>query len=103
MIGFEKGLPILIKNIKNDGYLIIHDELKNDSEKRIIFKKNNLKTLGSFSLNEDVWWNEYYDCLEKRIRKINNNRLFEKEINEINAYKNNSQNFKSIYYVLQGG
>lgn len=101
VIGFEKGLSILLQNIKNNGYLLIHDELKNDSEKKTFFKKNNLIILDSFQLNDDVWWNEYYNCLEIKIQSLNNDELFKNEIKEINDYKIDSQSFKSIYYILQ--
>ncbi|HBW35357.1 hypothetical protein [Desulfosporosinus sp. BICA1-9] len=100
MIGFEKGLAILIKYLKNNGYIIIHDELNNDTEKRIIFERCNLELINSFELNENVWWNDYYYYLEKAIKQIDNNSLFQKEINEIVEYKKNPKIFRSIYYVL---
>jgi len=34
VIGFETGLQILINYLKNERYLIIHDEFKNDLQKR---------------------------------------------------------------------
>lgn len=100
VIGFEKGLAILIKYLKNNGYIIIHDELNNDTEKRIIFERCNLELINSFELNENVWWNDYYYYLEKAIKQIDNNSLFQKEINEIVEYKKNPKIFRSIYYVL---
>lgn len=101
VIGFEKGLQILINNLKNGGYLIIHDELKNDSKKRLYFKNSNLKLLNSFELMEDVWLNKYFSCLEKKIKIIEDKRLLEKELSEINENKKHSNNLKSIYYILQ--
>lgn len=101
VIGFEKGLPILIKYLKHNGYLIIHDELHNDTEKKTIFQKYNLELLNLFELDENVWWNDYYCCLERSIKHKDNDLLFEKEINEIIEFKKNPKKFKSIYYVLQ--
>jgi len=101
VVGFEKGLPLLINYVKKDGFIIIHDELKDDTEKRTIFESYNLKMLESFTLNPDVWWNEYYDCLEKKIKNIYNGNQFENELKEIEGYKKNPLNYRSIYYILR--
>ncbi|PKM95952.1 MAG: hypothetical protein CVU84_03885 [Firmicutes bacterium HGW-Firmicutes-1] len=101
VIGFEKGLDTMMTYLKPNGYLIIHDELFNKIEKQAIFKKHNLELLNSFVLDENVWWNDYYSCLEKSINNKNNDSLFEQEINEISEFKMNSKKFTSIYYILQ--
>ncbi|MFZ5643489.1 MAG: class I SAM-dependent methyltransferase [Bacillota bacterium] len=101
VIGFEKGLPTLIDYLKENGYLIIHDELHNDTEKKTIYAKYNLKLLNSFVLDENVWWNDYYSCLEKSVKNEDNDLLFNNEINEIVEFKKDSKKFRSIYYVLQ--
>ena len=100
VIGFETGLPVLIKHLKDIGYLIIHDEFKSDREKRALFKKYNLELLNSFVLDENVWWDDYYRCLEKSISKETEG-LFEREINEIIEFKKNPEIFRSMYYVLK--
>ena len=100
VIGFEKGIPVLLKYLNNSGYLVIHDELTNLAEKGEIIKKNNLKLINSLELNEDVWWNEYYSCLEKSIEYFNNDSIFKSEINEILQFKKDPTLFRSIYYVL---
>jgi len=100
VIGFEKGMSVLLRYLKNFGYLVLHDELINVTKKGEIFKKNNLKLINSFELNEDIWWNEYYSCLEKSIEYFNNDAIFKSEINEILHFKKDPTLFKSIYYVL---
>jgi ubiquinone/menaquinone biosynthesis C-methylase UbiE len=100
VIDFEKGMSVLLRYLKNSRYLVLHDELINVPEKREIFKKNNLKLINSFELNEDVWWNEYYSCLEKSIEYFNNDSIFKSEINEIFQFKKDPTLFKSIYHVL---
>jgi SAM-dependent methyltransferase len=101
VVGFNRGLRIFLENLKNPGYLIIHDEYQNDSQKRMRFNKNQLDLITSFKLDKNTWWNEYYSCLEKKIDEIGNNNLFHKEINEINEYKINPEKFESIFYVLK--
>ncbi|HWQ74804.1 MAG TPA: class I SAM-dependent methyltransferase [Syntrophomonas sp.] len=100
VIGFETGLPVLIEHLKDIGYLIIHDEYKCDGEKRALFKKYNLELLNSFVLDENVWWDAYYCCLEKSIR-TENESLFEEERHEIMELKKNPEIFRSRYYVLK--
>jgi len=101
VIGFEKGIQIFINYMKDEGYLIIHDEYKNDSEKRGYFKGNNLKLLHSFELDENVWLNEYFYCLKSKIEIFKENHLFESELKVINDNIRNQNNLKSIYYILK--
>jgi len=101
VIGFEEGLPILTKFLKQKGYLIIHDELHNDVEKKALFQRHNLELLNSFELDESIWWNDYYFYLEHSIKHVNKQLLFAAEIKEIEDFKKNPQIFRSIYYVLQ--
>ena len=100
VIGFKNGLSLLLEYLKSSGYIIIHDEFKNDNKKRKLFKKNNLNLLNSFELNKDVWWNEYYSCLEKAIESYNKDPIFKSEIDEIIMFKKNPEIFKSRYYIL---
>ncbi len=101
VIGFEKGLQILVNYLKKERYLIIHDELKNDSQKRRYFKSNNLKLLHSFQLNEQVWLNEYFHCLKSKIELYENKNLLEIELKEVIENIQNPDNLKSIYYILK--
>lgn len=101
VIGFEKGLDILMQYLSKDGYLIIHDELHTNTDVNTIFEQYNLELLNSIVLDDNVWWNDYYCCLEKSIKQMDNDLLFQKEIYEITEFKKNSKKFRSIYYVLQ--
>lgn len=101
VIGFEKGMQILVNYLKKDRYLIIHDEFKNDLQKRRYFENNNLKLLHSFELDESVWLNEYFNCLKSKIEIIKDNQLFETELKEITDNIKNPNNLKSIYYILK--
>lgn len=100
IIGFEKGLPLLLKNLKQTGYLIIHDEMANDAYKRTLFEKYALKITGTLELDENIWWNEYYSCLERLISSTDGGSHFN-EINEITEYKMDPGKCKSIIYILK--
>jgi ubiquinone/menaquinone biosynthesis C-methylase UbiE len=101
VIGFEKGLSLLVRHLKENGYLIIHDELKDDSDKRKMLQNFNLKLIDSFVLDENVWWNEYYNCLENKIKKTKQENQFKKEIDEIEGYRKNPLEYRSVFYILQ--
>ena len=54
-------------------------------------------------LDENVWWNNYYRQLEIEISEINVpklDKLFKKDIEEINYYKTSPSLFRSIYYII---
>ncbi len=99
IIGFENGLALMLKHLKQNGFLIIHDQWENDREKRRLFKKFALEVIGTLELNETVWWNEYYGCLEKYINATDRSSHM-KEIYEINEFKKNPEKNRSIIYLL---
>ncbi len=104
VVGFKKGFSILIKLLKRNCYFIIHDEFRNHTEKTAFIKSNNCKILDSFSLDEHVWWNDYFKCLEKEISTISDNellKLFKSDLQEIKSFKKDSSQFKSAYYVIE--
>jgi len=101
VIGFEKGFLKIIKLLKTNGYFIIHDEFINHNKKIEFIENNNCKILDSFRLNEQIWWNDYYRCLEKEISSHRNKELFNTDLDEIELYKQDSAQFNSVYYVIE--
>ena len=103
-VGFQKGFLRLIKLLKNKRFLIIHDELQNYNKKIELIENNNCNILESFSLDNHVWWNDYYQCLEKEISFIKNKELlslFKTDLNEIELFNQDSSKFNSAYYVIE--
>jgi ubiquinone/menaquinone biosynthesis C-methylase UbiE len=98
--GFENGLSALLQYTKDSGFLIIHDEFSNDEEKRARFRELGLILADSFILDETVWWEEYYGCLEREIEKRGEDELFKRELREIEMYREDPSSCKSIYYIL---
>ncbi|TFH39992.1 MAG: hypothetical protein E4G96_08315 [Chrysiogenales bacterium] len=62
-----------------------------------------MRLLGSFLLDETIWWREYVSPLEERIRERKDDDLFESELKEIEQYRLDPGSFRSVYYVLQNG
>ncbi|HPS58623.1 MAG TPA: class I SAM-dependent methyltransferase [Spirochaetota bacterium] len=101
VVGFEAGLAELRHYARSGGFIIIHDELKDDPGKRLIFNEQNLVLLGSFTLDENIWWNEYFACLEKRIHALEDKSQFKKDLEEIEACRRDPESCRSVYYILR--
>jgi len=104
VIGFEKGILIANRFIKDNGYFIIHDEIAAREEKLYIFEKHNYILLDCFALDETEWWNDYYKALEKAIKSYSDTNvcaLFKNDLREIEMYKKDPMQFRSIYYILK--
>ena len=104
IIGFEKGFLEIIKLLKTNGYFVIHDEYRNHTHKIEFIESNNCKVLDSFRLDEHIWWNDYFKCLEKEISSQGNKEfleLFKTDLHEIELYKQDPSQFNSAYYVIE--
>lgn len=108
-IGFEKGLKEWGHFLKTNGFLVVHDDIKNTGKKLKQIPKCGYSLLGHFLLPDDTWWIEYYGPLEKRIQELRieyvddkeSLKLLEKEQNEIDMFKNNPKIYGSVFFVMQ--
>ncbi len=103
IIGFENGLRLVNKNLKQNGYFIIHDEFKNHIDKLEIIKCEGYEITKTIKLGKDIWWNEYYKVLEEKIVALDSEsqKEFENELNEIELCKKQPEKFNSIYYIVK--
>jgi hypothetical protein len=109
IIGFKKSIVYFSKFLKTNGWFMIHDDFGNQERKLRIFEKHHLKLVNSFILDEKVWWNEYYGCLEKRIMKFTNEithnlylvKNYKRIMSEIKMYKKNPMKMRSMYFILK--
>ncbi|MDH5771129.1 MAG: class I SAM-dependent methyltransferase, partial [Candidatus Bathyarchaeota archaeon] len=109
IIGFEKGLKEWSRLLKTNGFLVVHDEIKNISNKLKKIPNCGYKLINYFSLPEDAWWIEYYSPLEKRIQELSIKyiehpeilRALDKKKEEIERVKKNPRNYGSIFFIMQ--
>jgi cyclopropane fatty-acyl-phospholipid synthase-like methyltransferase len=104
VVGFETGFLRIIKLLKRNGYLIIHDEFKDHEKKCEFIQNNNCSIVDSFYLDEKIWWDDYYKKLETEITNKDNSKilnLFKSDIKEIEYYKSDPSAFRSIYYIIK--
>jgi ubiquinone/menaquinone biosynthesis C-methylase UbiE len=108
-IGFKRGLKEWRRFLKPNGFLVVHDEIKNITEKLEQIPSCGYDLLGHFTLSEDIWWIEYYGPLEKRINEIRIKYIDEpkalleldKEQREIDMFKENPGRYGSVFFVMQ--
>ncbi len=103
LIGMEQGLPRLQELTRTGGYLIIHDEWKDAPFKRTLFERSGLTLLESIELDETVWRNEYFECLDEAIRGSGREELFQDELRYIRESREHPLENRSIVYILQNG
>ena len=104
VVGFKKGFLKLVKLLKSNRFIIIHDEFCDYRKKSKFIESNNCKILDSFRLDEHIWWNDYYNCLEKGIASLKDEellQLFKSELHEIELFKQDSSQFNSGYYIVE--
>jgi len=108
-IGFEKGLKEWKRLLKPNGFLVVHDEIKNITKKLKLIPNCGYNLLGYFPLPEDAWWIEYYGPLEKRIQELSIKyaehpeilRILDKKKEEIERVRKNPRNYSSIFFIMQ--
>ena len=108
-IGFEKRLKEWKWLLKTNGFLILHDDSKNLSNKLKTIPSCGYKLINYFSLPEDAWWEEYYRPLEIKIKELRTKyknkpealKEFKKYQNEIEMVKKNPKGFGSVFYIMQ--
>ena len=101
VIGTERGLRLLVDRTRHGGHLLIHDEYANDAYKRALFSSMGLALVYTAVLDPSVWWEEYYSCLDDRIRTGHDPNWYQAERDEIAAYRRHPDACASIYYVLK--
>ena len=104
IIGFKKGFAKVIRMIKKGGYFLIHDEHKDHDMKCDFIKTRNCELIGTVFMDESIWWNHYYRQLEAGINSIVSKQAqvaFKAELKEIDFYRKDPSQFRSIYYIIR--
>lgn len=109
IIGFERGLEEWKRLLKTNGFLVVHDDIKNMSDKLKKIPNCGYKLINHFPLPEDAWWTEYYKPLEIQIKelriKYKNDpealKILKKYQNEIDTVKKKPKGCCSVFYIMQ--
>lgn len=108
-VGFEKGLRAWRRFLKTGGFLVVHDEKGDVEEKKRQISRCGYDLIGYFVLSEDIWWNEYFLPLDKKLQELrargicdaNIAREMENDQREIDGFKENIERNRSVYLVMR--
>ena len=109
IIGFERGLREWRRFLKPSGFLVVHDEVGNITEKLEMVSSCGYDLLEYFILGEDTWWMEYYAPLEKRINEIRTKHAdnpealaeLDSDQREIDMFKKHPRQYGSVFFIMQ--
>ena len=109
VIGFDRGLREWKSLLKTKGFLVLHDDIKNMSDKLEKIPYCGYRLVNHFLLPEDAWWTEYYEPLEIQIKEqiarhkndLEVLRAFSKLQDEIDMVKKSPGEYGSVFYIMQ--
>jgi len=108
-IGFEKGLKEWRRLLKARGFLVVHDDLGNLTEKRRQIFQCGYELINHFVLSEDIWWNEYYAPLEKKCNEVREKHTSDQKTiavlnddkREIDTFKREPNRYRSVFFIMR--
>ena len=109
VIGFTRGLKEWRRFLKPNGFLVVHDDIENITEKLEQVSSCGYDLLEHFTLHEDTWWIEYYAPLEKRINEIRTKHAddpkalvaLDNDQREIDMFKKNPRQYGSVFFIMK--
>jgi len=108
-IGFKRGLKEWRRFLRPQGFLVVHDEIGNITEKLEQVSSCGYDLVGYFTVPEDTWWNEYYALLEKRIDELRTKHVndpktlatLDNDQQFISIFKKNPEQYASVFFIMQ--
>ncbi len=109
VVGFKMGLVEWRRFLKPNGFMVVHDELKGFDRKIKQIPDCGYRLIDHFVLAKDIWRDEYYQPLEKRINKLrskyeNNVQaidVLDREYREVEFFNKNPALCESVFYIMQ--
>jgi ubiquinone/menaquinone biosynthesis C-methylase UbiE len=111
VIGFERGLKEWRRLIKTGGFLVVHDDLGGLTEKRKQVSRCGYELINYFVLSEDIWWNDYYALLEKKLNEIRTKPTSNQKTiaalsddqHEIDTFRRDPKRYRSVFLIMRKG
>jgi ubiquinone/menaquinone biosynthesis C-methylase UbiE len=107
VIGFEKGISEWRFFLRPDGFLIVHDDLKDLTTKCQKISQYDYNLIDHFIVNKDIWWNDYYAPLEEKLKEIRStyhrklHSLLENDQKEIDGYYEDPNRYQSVFFIMK--
>lgn len=108
-IGFKKGIKEWRRFLRPGGFLAVHDDIEDTTDKLKQIPNCGYNLIGHFTLPGDVWWIEYYGPLEKRVQELRREytddpealKVLDGKQNEVDMFKKDPKNYGSVFFVMQ--
>jgi len=109
VIGFEKGLKEWRRFLKTGGFLVVHDDRGNFTEKRRQISPCGYELIDHFFLSENIWWNEYYAPLERKLNEVRAKpasdqktmAILNDDQRDIDTFKRNPKRYRSVFLIMR--
>ncbi|MCK4666202.1 class I SAM-dependent methyltransferase [Candidatus Dependentiae bacterium] len=108
-IGFEKGLNEWKSFIKPNGFLVVHDSCEDFKQKLKAIPACGYTLLNHFIISHLVWWSDYFEKLEKKIKQLKNQiksddkglKIIKIKEKDIESFKNNLEDNSSVFFIMK--
>jgi ubiquinone/menaquinone biosynthesis C-methylase UbiE len=108
-VGFERGLQEWKRFLKPNGFMMVHDEQGNISEKLKQISSCGYELIDHYVLSTDIWWAEYFAPLEKLVCEIRDKygdnpkalELTHDAQQEIDMFHQNPERNSSVCFIMQ--
>ncbi|MFO7796191.1 MAG: methyltransferase domain-containing protein [Promethearchaeati archaeon] len=108
IIGFKEGFEACHRILKDKGFLVLNSEIKKIKDHLKNLDSLDYKLYDCYKLPDEIWWDEFYEPLERHIRNIVNrnpnlksNKQIRRFQDEIAMVKSNPKDFDTAFYILQ--
>jgi ubiquinone/menaquinone biosynthesis C-methylase UbiE len=109
VIGFENGLQEWKRLIRPGGFMVVHDEMGNVQQKLEQISRSGYELLGNFTMDTDVWRDEYFTPLEKLFNEMTAHYSDGPEVHgvlnqvrgEIDLFKRYPERNRSVVFVMK--
>jgi ubiquinone/menaquinone biosynthesis C-methylase UbiE len=109
VIDFEKGLKEWRRLLKTEGFLVVHDDRGDLTEKRRQISQCGYDLINHFVLSEDIWWNEYYAPLEEKFNEVRAKHtsdqktitVLDDDQREIDTFKRDPKLYRSVFFIMR--
>jgi ubiquinone/menaquinone biosynthesis C-methylase UbiE len=109
LVGFENGLREWARFLKPKGFLMVHDETGNTEEKLKLIASCGYDLISYFTLDQEVWWNEYCVPLQKLIDEMRPEcagepetlALLDQNTQEIDMFRLYPERFHSTFFIMR--
>jgi len=108
-IGFERGLRKWSPFLKSDGYLVLHDEMKDFEKKLRLIPRSGYELIGHFVISEDVWREAYFEPLDQKLKEMRSrygnddgvSKLLADEQRDIDGLEIDPERYRSVFFVMK--